>query len=54
MGIAIRNATASDAEPVSVNLAAGIRQDASGLLGTTVMLGDLVGFSGLVYCQSDG
>ncbi|TFK74195.1 Zinc/iron permease [Pluteus cervinus] len=42
MGIAIRNATASDAEPVSVNLAAGIRQDASGLLGTTVMLGDLV------------
>ncbi|KIJ66953.1 hypothetical protein HYDPIDRAFT_108919 [Hydnomerulius pinastri MD-312] len=42
MGIAIHNLSASGAEPVSVDLAAGVRQDASGLLGTTVQFADLV------------
>ncbi|KAF9243426.1 ZIP-like iron-zinc transporter [Melanogaster broomeanus] len=42
MGIAIHNLSASGSEPVPVNLAAGVRQDASGLLGTTVQLADLV------------
>ncbi|KAF5359170.1 hypothetical protein D9756_003514 [Leucocoprinus leucothites] len=39
----VHNATASDSDgSASINLAAGIRQDASGLLGTTVLLSDLV------------
>ena len=42
MGIAIHNATSTEGKEVSVNLAAGVRQDATGLLGTTVQLGDLV------------
>ncbi|KAL4072708.1 Zinc/iron permease [Scleroderma yunnanense] len=42
MGIAIHNLSSSDSEPASINLAAGVRQDASGLLGTTVQLADLV------------
>lgn len=42
MGIAIHNLSASGAEPVSVDLAAGLRQDASGILGTTVQPADLV------------
>ncbi|KIK99572.1 hypothetical protein PAXRUDRAFT_131749 [Paxillus rubicundulus Ve08.2h10] len=43
MGIAIHNLSASSgAEPVSVNLAAGVRQDASGILGTTAQFADLV------------
>ncbi|KAH0833057.1 ZIP-like iron-zinc transporter [Lanmaoa asiatica] len=41
MGIAIHNLSASGAEPV-VDLAAGVRQDASGILGTTVQPADLV------------
>ena len=43
IGIAIHNLSSSDSEPVSVDLAAGVRQDASGILGTTVQLADLVG-----------
>lgn len=45
MGIAIHNATASEsAGHEATNLAAGVGQWASGLLGTTVQLGDMVGF----------
>jgi len=42
IGIAIHNATSADSAPVSADLAAGVRQDAAGLLGTTVQLSDLV------------
>lgn len=42
MGIAIHNLSASGADPVSLDLAAGVRQDASGILGTTVQPADLV------------
>ena len=42
MGIAIHNLSASDAEIESLDLTAGVRQSASGLLGTTVQLSDLV------------
>lgn len=43
MGIAIHNLSVSaHAEDVSLNLAAAVRQIATGLLGTTVQLADLV------------
>ncbi|KAG6919179.1 hypothetical protein DXG01_008477 [Tephrocybe rancida] len=42
IGIAVHTATASDATPESINLAAGVRQDATGLLGTTAQWSDLV------------
>ncbi|KAH7884422.1 ZIP-like iron-zinc transporter [Phlebopus sp. FC_14] len=42
MGIAIHNMSTSGAEAVSINFAAGVRQDASGILGTTVQYSDLV------------
>jgi zinc transporter 7 len=42
MGIAIHNATSTEGNDASQNLAAGVRRDAKGLLGTTVHLGDLV------------
>ncbi|KAF8071777.1 ZIP-like iron-zinc transporter [Lyophyllum atratum] len=42
IGIAVHTATASDEAPVSANLAAGVRQDATGLLGTTAQWSDLV------------
>lgn len=42
MGIAIHNLSSSDSELVSADLATGVRQDASGILGTTVQLADLV------------
>jgi len=42
IGIAVHNATATGAELSSIDLAAGVRQDASGLLGTTLQLSDLV------------
>ncbi|KAF9450077.1 ZIP-like iron-zinc transporter [Macrolepiota fuliginosa MF-IS2] len=42
IGIAVHNATATGDEPASIDLAAGVRQDAAGLLGTTVQLSDLV------------
>ncbi|KAJ7158532.1 ZIP-like iron-zinc transporter [Mycena filopes] len=43
IGIAVHTATASEeGGPHSADLAAGVRQDASGLLGTTVQLSDLV------------
>jgi len=45
MGIAIHNATASNTGTESIDLASGIRQNGSGILGTTVQLGDLVKFS---------
>jgi len=45
IGIAIHNATATGAEKESTDLAAGVRQDANGLLGTTVQLSDLVSLS---------
>ena len=47
IGIAVHNATASNAVSDTVDLAAGVRQDATGLLGTTLQLADLV--SGNVY-----
>ncbi|KAK7033309.1 Zinc/iron permease [Favolaschia claudopus] len=43
IGIAVHTATASEgAGRESVDLAAGVRQDANGILGTTVQLSDLV------------
>ncbi|KAF8440385.1 ZIP zinc transporter-domain-containing protein [Boletus edulis BED1] len=42
MGIAIHNLSATGTEPVSMDLAAGVRQDASGIFGTTVQPADLV------------
>lgn len=44
IGIAVRNAAVagSDSEDYVMDLAAGIRQDADGLLGTTLHLADLV------------
>lgn len=42
MGIAIHNLSTSDGEIDALDLAAGVRQTASGLLGTTVQLADLV------------
>jgi len=47
IGIAVHTATASDVAPVSANLAAGVRQDATGLLGTTAQWSDLVSASPL-------
>jgi len=47
MGIAIHNLSSSDSELASADLAAGVRQDASGILGTTVQLADLVGHMSL-------
>ncbi|PPQ95210.1 hypothetical protein CVT26_014901 [Gymnopilus dilepis] len=41
IGIAVHNATASNAVSDTVDLAAGVRQDATGLLGTTLQLADL-------------
>ncbi|KAF8813186.1 Zip-domain-containing protein [Phlegmacium glaucopus] len=42
IGIAVHNATATTNEDQVLDLAAGIRQDATGLLGTTLQLSDLV------------
>lgn len=42
MGIAIHNLSASGTITESLDLAAGVRQDASGILGTTVQPADLV------------
>ncbi|KZP22804.1 ZIP-like iron-zinc transporter [Athelia psychrophila] len=42
IGIAIHNLSSTDNEAEALDLAAGVRQTASGLLGTTVQLSDLV------------
>ncbi|KAJ7364293.1 ZIP-like iron-zinc transporter [Mycena albidolilacea] len=42
IGIAVHTATASEAGRHAVDLAAGVRQNADGILGTTVQLADLV------------
>jgi len=42
IGIAVHNATTTTTESQVSDLAAGIRQDATGLLGTTLQLSDLV------------
>ncbi|KAJ3999752.1 ZIP-like iron-zinc transporter [Lentinula boryana] len=43
IGIAVRNATASSEDTTyAIDFASGIRQDASGLLGTTLQIADLV------------
>ncbi|KAF4613782.1 hypothetical protein D9613_007487 [Agrocybe pediades] len=43
IGIAVHNATATDhGEPQLTDLAAGVRQDATGLLGTTLQISELV------------
>jgi len=42
IGIAVHNFTATTSESVGSDLAAGIRQDAAGLLGTTLQFSDLV------------
>lgn len=42
MGIAIHNLSTSDGDIESLDLTSGVRQTASGLLGTTVQLADLV------------
>jgi zinc transporter 7 len=42
MGIAIHNLSASGTITESLDLAAGVRQDASGIFGTTVKAADLV------------
>lgn len=43
MGIAIHNLSTTDDVVESADLTAAVRQNASGLLGTTVQLSDLVG-----------
>lgn len=48
IGIGIHNLSTSDGEAESLNLAAGVRQNANGLLGTTVQLSDLVGVQHLL------
>lgn len=42
IGIAVHNITATATESQVSDLAAGVRQDAAGLLGTTLELSDLV------------
>ncbi|KAJ2928372.1 hypothetical protein H1R20_g8732, partial [Candolleomyces eurysporus] len=42
IGIAVHNAAATGSERQLIDLAAGVRQDATGLLGTTTQLADLV------------
>lgn len=42
IGIAVHNAAATGAEEPIVDLASGVRQDATGLLGTTTQFADLV------------
>jgi hypothetical protein len=42
IGIAVHNATATNAVSELADLAGGVRQDATGLLGTTLQLSDLV------------
>lgn len=56
IGIAVHNATATGAESSSIDLAAGVRQDASGLLGTTLQLSDLVSrnFNLPLLCKMEG
>ncbi len=51
IGIAVHSVTSSG-DPISVDLAAALRQDAVGLLGTTVQLSDLV--CHLSYHSCDG
>ncbi|KAF7771586.1 hypothetical protein Agabi119p4_5897 [Agaricus bisporus var. burnettii] len=42
IGIAVHNAASAGGGSMTIDLAAGVRQDATGLLGTTVQLSDLV------------
>ncbi|KAF9533899.1 ZIP-like iron-zinc transporter [Crepidotus variabilis] len=42
IGIAVHNATARDGDLSPIDLAAGVRQNATGLLGTTLHMSDLV------------
>ena len=42
IGIAVHTATASVGQTPPMDLAAGLRQDATGLLGTTLQLAELV------------
>lgn len=42
IGIAVHNAASAGGGSMIIDLAAGVRQDATGLLGTTVQLSDLV------------
>jgi zinc transporter 7 len=42
LGIAIHNATSIDVEGDSIDLSAGVRNTASGILGTTASIGDFV------------
>ena len=42
IGIAVHKAAATGSEKQLIDLAAGVRQDATGLLGTTAQLADLV------------
>jgi solute carrier family 39 (zinc transporter), member 7 len=42
IGIAVHKAAATGSERQLIDLAAGVRQDATGLLGTTTQLADLV------------
>lgn len=42
IGIAVHNATTNLGESAVMDFAAGVRQDATGLLGTTLLLADLV------------
>lgn len=42
IGIAVHTAATNNGEPTVMDFAAGVRQDATGLLGTTLLLADLV------------
>ena len=44
IGIAVHTVTATTTESQVSDLAAGIRQDATGLLGTTLQISDLVSY----------
>jgi hypothetical protein len=42
IGIAVHNATTTMGKSAVMDFAAGVRQDATGLLGTTLLIADLV------------
>jgi len=44
IGIAVHTATTIEGQILPTDLAAGVRQDANGILGTTLQLADLVSF----------
>lgn len=52
IGIGIHNLSTTEGEAESLNLTAGVRQNATGLLGTTVQLSDLVSSAFNIYLKT--